>query len=184
MRILKSAKALFLNIILVVTVIAVFVLLSAVIRNNLADDYVLANNRVSAEIEYADGRHSKIAEPEGLRFGKVGAGDVVTLNVHLPSDPLITDGDLAFCVYSTTVEVWYHNTLLGMYGQESAQKGRMVGKQYCFIPIPDSVWVDKQSELLVVCKKRIVNHSIYRYLLVSNASNAFKIVESSLLYIS
>lgn len=126
----------------IIFIIVVFTLLSAVIRNHL-NVYLLADNRVSAEIEYADGRYSEFAEPNGLYFGNVEEGDVVTLHINLPSKPLITDGALVFSVYSSTVDVIYHNEILGTYGHESAIKGRMVGTQYCNVSIPDSLWGDE-----------------------------------------
>lgn len=128
-------------------VIAVFLLLSAAIGNHL-DDYVLADRGSSAEIIYADGSRAAIPAPNGLDFGKVNRGDTVVLHVGLPSERPAADCVLAFSIHSTTIEVLYHGDVLRSYGLESAEKGRMIGRQYCFIPIPADAWDDELTIVL------------------------------------
>lgn len=156
MRKMKTAKTILLTVFRVMIVITVFTLFSEAIRNHL-NYYVLANRRVSAEIEYADGRNKIIEEPNGLDFGKADIGDTVTLHVKLPSGPMIRDGVLAFTVSDSTVEVMYHGNLLGAYGQKEAREGKPLYTQYCFVPVPDSVWGDEFIIILQPAEKNALN---------------------------
>lgn len=153
---MKTAKSLLLSFVRGMLVVAGFILASSAIRRHL-NHYVLANRRVSAEIEYADGTYKRVEEPNGLDFGKAEIGDTVTLHVNLPAGPLIRDGVLAFTVSGTTVEVLYHDDLLGAYGKEEARKGSPIYTQYCFVPIPDSVWGDELIIVLQPAEKNVIN---------------------------
>ncbi len=125
---MSKLKPIILNIILIVTVAMVFILFSVVVHNHLAKNYVSVNDRIEVESKDADG--------------------VVSLSVKLPEEKLVDDGVLSFVIYSAVVEAYYHEELIGAFGQEDAVNGRMLGQQYCFVSIPDVAWGDELKIVL------------------------------------
>ena len=119
-----------------VTIFAVFAFALYMAKGRTVD-YIGANDYVTSDVVYADGSTAHFDDKD---FGALGRGDVATLRLNLPREPLMPRATLMFYDYNAVTEVWFGETLLDSYGAELAQKGMMIGNHDFGIDIPDDAW--------------------------------------------
>lgn len=123
---------------------------------------IFVNKYADFYIDYADGT-TKFSD--GQNFGMVNRGDVVTVRLRLPQEPILDDAVLTFFIYHSVTQVRCGDVLLDAYGADIAARGDMVSSHYFLVPIPDEAWGGEITITLNVTENgafnRVKNLGIY-----------------------
>ena len=95
------------------------------------------NSQVTSDVTYANGT---TAHFDSNRFGNVDKGDVVTVHLMLPEEPVVDSPVLTFYIYHSVTDIKFGDELLDSYGADIDAKGDMVGENVFMTPIPADAW--------------------------------------------
>ncbi len=128
-----------------VLILIAFILCILAVRN-WKYSFLVVNQYIDSEVTYAGGETKYF---ENKNFGKINRGDVATVHVRLPEQPLMNNAVLGFYNFNATTEVWCGGTLLDSFGQDLAAKNMLIGNHKFFVNIPDQAW---GSEITIVLR--------------------------------
>lgn len=127
----------------VCVILAVFILCIIAV-NNRPKNFISVNPFIDCDVTYANGETSHF---DNKYFGSINKGDVATVHIRLPEEPLMDDAVLTFYNFNTVTEIWFGHTLLDSFGEDLAAKNMLIGNHRFFVHVPDDAW---GSEITVI----------------------------------
>lgn len=101
------------------------------------DNGVKWDDKIKAKVIRSDGQEREYDKPE---FPLVNSGDTVILKVMLPEKERVKDGTICFYTYHSVIKGYYGNKKIFQKEKKIYKQGKMIGKSFVSIYIPEEAW--------------------------------------------
>ncbi|MDD4076268.1 MAG: hypothetical protein PHC80_09235, partial [Eubacteriales bacterium] len=137
---------------------AVFIITVFICALNIAKsrptNETFVNKYASSDVVYVDGTSAHF---DSKNFGTVNRGDVATVHIRLPDEPLRDQPTLCFYIYHSVTEIWCGDTLLDAYGADIDARGDLVGNKRFIVPLPEEAMGGEVTIILRATEDKAFN---------------------------